>query len=348
MITSKARTRSVAVLFMIGSLLSAAASMGGSDDKSEVSRAETQRKLDEAQRRLDSAAREVAELSRSMSDDVMPPHVMAFHGMRAQGSVLGMVIGPAAPAGKGEGVPVLSVSPGGGAAEAGLKAGDVITEINGKVLKQAGDETPDAQLRSVMRTIEPGEQVKLKYLRDGKAGAATVTTREPPDRMFNFRVPGPEAFAGFPNFAFRRADGFFGSAELVPLTPKLGQYFGSEKGLLVVRAPSDARLKLEEGDVIVDIDGRAPSSPSHALQILASYQPGEKLKLNVLRMKKRLTFDITIPEDMRNDGPHLQSRGLRVEPPDVVMPAPPMTAPLPPLVPGRRTIVTAPAPDETI
>jgi hypothetical protein len=134
---------------------------------------------------------------------------------------------------------------------------------------------------------------------------------------------------GFPNFAFMRADGVFGTAQLVSLTPKLGQYFGSEKGLLVVRAPSDARLKLEEGDVIVDIDGRVPSSPSHALQILSSYQSGEKMKLNVLRMRKKLAFDITIPEN--------GERGFSIapgEPGDVLMPAPP-----PPPMPGERPIV---------
>ncbi len=97
--------------------------------------------------------------------------------------------------------------------------------------------------------------------------------------------------------AMMRAVGVFGSAELVPLTPKLGQYFGAEKGLLVVRAPADSRLKLEDGDVIVDIDGRTPTSPTHAFRILGSYQAGEQLKLGVLRMKKRMTFDVTIPDD---------------------------------------------------
>ena len=106
------------------------------------------------------------------------------------------------------------------------------------------------------------------------------------------------AAAGFPMppLAAMRVIGAFGSAELVPLTPKLGQYFGTEKGLLVVRAPADSRLKLEDGDVIVDIDGRIPSSPVHAFRILGSYQGGEKLTLNVLRQKKKMSFDITIPE----------------------------------------------------
>src|SRR2546430_13415861 len=38
--------------------------------------------------------------------------------------------------------------------------------------------------------------------------------------------------------------------ELATLTPRLGSYFGSEKGVLVVRAPADGALKLEDGDVI--------------------------------------------------------------------------------------------------
>jgi hypothetical protein len=139
------------------------------------------------------------------------------------------------------------------------------------------------------------------------------------DRFFTMAVPAtPEigALPRMPNFVFMRGEGVFGSAELVPMTPKLGQYFGTETGLLVVRAPDDSRLKLEDGDVIVDIDGRTPSSPSHALRILSSYQSGEKLKLNVLRAKKRMSFEITVPEDAtwekRIDGARLE-RGLQLE-----------------------------------
>ncbi len=133
---------------------------------------------------------------------------------------------------------------------------------------------------------------------------------------------------------FMRGEGVFGSAELVPMTPKLGQYFGTETGLLVVRAPEDSRLKLEDGDVIVDIDGRTPASPSHALRILSSYQPGEKLKLNVLRTKKRMSFEITMPEnaawEKRFDGAHFErrlerglERGLRHAPGIEAMPGTP-------------------------
>ena len=50
----------------------------------------------------------------------------------------------------------------------------------------------------------------------------------------------------------------FHALELVPVTPKLGQYFGTDKGLLVVRAPPAPGAGLEEGDVILTIGGRTP------------------------------------------------------------------------------------------
>ena len=115
-----------------------------------------------------------------------------------------------------------------------------------------------------MRDIEPGDKVSVKYLRDGKTAVATVIARgtgRSSVQLSRMTCRCPACRRQLPHFAFMRAEGVFGTAELVPLTPKLGQYFGSDKGLLVVRAPTDSRLKLEEGDVIVDIDGRVPSSP---------------------------------------------------------------------------------------
>ena len=71
------------------------------------------------------------------------------------------------------------------------------------------------------------------------------------------------------------------------MTPKLGQYFGTDKGLLVVRAPATPGMRLDEGDVILSIDGRTPENPRHAFRILGSYEPDEKVKVDVLRQRKR-------------------------------------------------------------
>jgi len=292
--------------------------------------ADREKQLAAARKRLDEAARDIAELSMEMSDDAMP-RVTRIFGRMGSNAMLGVNIGSASDSKRTEGVEVVSVSPGGPAAEAGLKAGDVIVELKGKLLKQSGDETPSAKLLAAMREVEPEEKVAVRYIRDGKTANATILAR-PVDRLFTAPIPihGPGPMAGMPNFAFWHADGVFGSAELVSLTPKLGQYFGTEKGLLVVRAP-DSRLKLEEGDVIVDIDGRVPSNPSHAFRILGSYQTGEKVKLNVLRMKKRMTFEVEIPEEQGIRRRFERSRMLPPPPPgDVLIPAPAPALPVPP------------------
>jgi hypothetical protein len=83
--------------------------------------------------------------------------------------------------------------------------------------------------------------------------------------------------------------------ELVELSPGLGRYFGTDSGLLVVRAPSDPALKLEDGDVIRRIGGREPGSVSHAMRILRSYEEGEALELEIMREQRSRRLDVQIP-----------------------------------------------------
>jgi type II secretory pathway component PulC len=339
---------STALLAGLGSLLwlmtsaSFAAEPNKSDD-SEASRASRQQRLDAAQRRLERAAQEVAELSMSLSEEEVAGAKLRTGPQRA---VLGVNIGSDEDDERDEGVEILSVSPGGGAADAGLKSGDVLLAINSKVLRQDEEGSARAKLLGALRSVKPGDKVSLKYRRDDRTRTVDVKTKPIYDglviaprlgKLERFEIP-PKAF--FP------ASGILGNAELVPLTPKLGQYFGAEKGLLVVRAPADAALELEEGDVILEIDGREPNSTSHAMRILSSYQPGEKLTLNVMRRKRRTSIEVVVPEStprahiersinrsLRNL-PALQEyrRGIRVPPAPPAPPAAP-TAAAPPAPP---------------
>ena len=345
----------------LAALLAFATSAGAAEpdtksaDNDAKTQAELERKLADARRRLDDAAREVANLSISLSDDVVP-HTRTFG--RVMGgpprAILGINLGTNDDV-KGGGVEVVSVSPGGAAERAGLKAGDVLTEINGKALKSSDDESAREQLLSQMRKVKPGDTVAVSYRRDNKVVKSSLVAQALKDHFFTMATP-PMAGIGpiprMPNFVFMRGEGVFGSAELVPMTSKLGQYFGTETGLLVVRAPDDSRLKLEDGDVIVDIDGRVPSSPSHALRILSSYQPGEKLKLNILRTKKRMSFEVTVPEDSwekRFDGARFE-RGLRYAPEGVIeaMPVMPGVPGIRVDGPGPMTLPAPPLPDEPV
>jgi len=356
----KRKTEAVASLTLAAERALASTASGAADDKKSTdsdaqSQAELERKLADARKRLDEAAREVANLSMSLSDDMVPPMRGAFGTVMAgpPRAVLGINMG--SDEAKSDGVEVVSVSPGGAAAEAGLKAGDVLTDINGTALKRDGDASAREKVVVAMRKVKPGDTVAVGYRRDNKALKASLVAQPLRDIFFTRALPAPgiPAMPPMPDFVFLRGEGVFGSAELVPMTPKLGQYFGTETGLLVVRAPDDSRLKLEDGDVIVDIDGRTPANASHALRILSSYQAGEKLKLNILRMKKRMSFEVTVPEDTfekRLDGPRLERGFMRFRAPPGPMieavPGPPIPAEGVGI--GPITVPAPPLPDEPV
>ncbi|HEX4972749.1 MAG TPA: PDZ domain-containing protein [Steroidobacteraceae bacterium] len=359
----KSKTETFASLTLAALLALAPTAGGAADDKKATdndaqAQAELERKLADARKRLDEAAREVANLSMSLSDDMVPHMRGSFDTVVRGGTpraVLGVNMG--SDDAKSDGVEIVSVSPGGAAAEAGLKAGDVLTDINGTALKRDGDASAREKLIVAMRKVKPGDSVAVGYRRDNKALQANLVAQPLRNMFFTRAIPAPgiAAMPPMPDFVFMRGEGVFGSAELVPLTPKLGQYFGTETGLLVVRAPDDSRLKLEDGDVIVDIDGRTPSNASHALRILSSYQAGEKLKLNILRMKKRMSFEVTVPEDTfekRLNGPRMERGFMRFGTP----PGPMIEAvPAMPGTPGIRvegmgpiTVPAPPLPDESV
>jgi hypothetical protein len=87
-----------------------------------------------------------------------------------------------------------------------------------------------------------------------------------------------------------------GKMQLTTLTPQLGRYFGTDRGVLVLRAPAHGPLKLQGGDVILSIGGRTPASRSQAIRILASYDPGDSIELIVLREHHKVDIRITLPK----------------------------------------------------
>lgn len=86
-----------------------------------------------------------------------------------------------------------------------------------------------------------------------------------------------------------------GTMELTTLTPALSHYFGTDHGVLVVRAPTRGVLELRDGDVILSIGGRVPASSSQAIRILTSYDPGEKIRLLILREHHKMEISATMP-----------------------------------------------------
>ncbi|HET9474999.1 MAG TPA: PDZ domain-containing protein [Steroidobacteraceae bacterium] len=292
--------------------------------KLEADEAKTRVELEQARARLDKAAQEVAELSMQLSRNQDHDFVWVSEGGPRR-AVLGVQIDPAS--GK-EGARLLSVSPGGAAAEAGLAKGDVIVALDGKTI--AGSPNPNRVVVDHMRAVNPDQKVKVRVLRDGKNKDFVVVARPMMGpRPFNIAIPNGGAMGSvmagpMPQIReFRRFwPGDFVGMELASLTPKLGAYFGTSQGVLVVQAPQNAAFKLEDGDVIQSIDGRQPEDGGHAMRILRSYKSGEKLNIAVLRQRKPVTLSIIMPDQPEFDADFMQL--LPPEPP--VPPIPPVPA----------------------
>jgi membrane-associated protease RseP (regulator of RpoE activity) len=209
-----------------------------------------------------------------------------------------------------------AVTPNGPAAKAGIQSGDIITKLNGKSVLAGGraegrnerESLPGLRLIELAARLEPNDTVSVEFRRNSDHRTVSVVTAEDPDilfraapggRAFGLRVPGPDG----PRRMSLRLDedledhvhgpGTFlyglplADLELAPLNPDLGRYFGTSEGVLVIRVPKDAELRLRGGDVVLAVDGRKPVSPSHFLRILRSYERGESFKIEIMRNGKR-------------------------------------------------------------
>jgi C-terminal processing protease CtpA/Prc len=88
----------------------------------------------------------------------------------------------------------------------------------------------------------------------------------------------------------------FANIELAPVNPKLGEYFGTSTGVLVVDVPAKGNtMGLVAGDVITAVDGREVTSPSGLARILRSYDKAESFTLKVIRNKQSRSIVSTLP-----------------------------------------------------
>lgn len=84
-------------------------------------------------------------------------------------------------------------------------------------------------------------------------------------------------------------------AELTELNPGLGEYFGTEEGVLVVRVPDGtpaADAGLLAGDVIVSVNGAAVDDVSSLRRRISRVRSGDPIRLEVVRKNQRRTIEL--------------------------------------------------------
>ncbi|MGH7699560.1 MAG: PDZ domain-containing protein [Gemmatimonadales bacterium] len=260
------------------------------------------------------------------------PHLLNFHFNRGR---LGIVVQTRADAQNDKiGARIEAVTPGAPADKAGLKAGDIITRVNGIALAKTGDgdSQPGTKLVRLAQALDPGDTVRVEYRRGNEPRTATLvaedvaTSWDVGPMVENVRRFMVDSVRGHmmdstirlhldtvrfrldeigPGFAFAFGSPW-GQLDLVRLNPDLGEYFGTQEGVLVVRVPGEGELPLKGGDVILAIDGRKPTSPAHAMRILRSYAEGETVKIEILRKRSRSTVTWSVPEREERVRGHLR------------------------------------------
>ncbi len=145
---------------------------------------------------------------------------------------------------------VSAVEPNGPAAKAGIKAGDVILQVNGDAVQDSTD------LPSQIADLKPGTQAQLQIWRDGATKELGVTLGKLSDTAVASNTP--DAPQGKLGVAVR------------PLTPQEKQESSITQGVVVEQASGPAaNAGIQAGDVILAIDGQPVSSPTQLRDSIA-------------------------------------------------------------------------------
>ncbi|WP_404384591.1 DegQ family serine endoprotease [Caenispirillum salinarum] len=172
---------------------------------------------------------------------------------------------------------------------AGMKAGDVITAVDGQ---------PVAEMRDLPRMIaayKPGDTVDLTVLRDGKEKSLSVELgRLPTQQVASAEGDGQGSIEG---------KGELGLA-LAPVTPELAEQLGLDadaEGAVIAQVDPTgpaAERGLRQGDVIVKANGSTVANPQDVINAVSAAKKAEKD--SVLLLVRRDGGEIFVPVKLRS------------------------------------------------
>ncbi|MCU0875272.1 MAG: DegQ family serine endoprotease [Pirellulaceae bacterium] len=158
------------------------------------------------------------------------------------------------------------------AKKAGLKAGDIVLEFNGKPMESAN------QLRMSVASTPPGTSSELTIVRNGKRQTIKITTDELSDDV---------AKTG-PSGAAEESSADFGLT-VQTLTPELADQLGydqNQQGVVITAVDPNsmaARTGLRPRDLVVDVDGTAVRNLRDFREAMAKADTAKGVRLQVMR-----------------------------------------------------------------
>jgi serine protease Do len=211
-----------------------------------------------------------AELAKPVVDALM-------RGQRPQRGYLGVGLQPLddslAPSlglPKDSGEIVRAVVPGGPAARAGLRQGDVIVSVNGRPV------TPDQSVSFLVANSAVGSRIPLEIIRGGRRQIVNVVVTQRPTEeqlaTINGTNDGPaQTPGGDPAVVPQRALGL----SLAPLTPELARAANLPAGahgvIITAVDPNSAAAEegLQRGDLIVSVGNQIVTTPQQVIAAVA-------------------------------------------------------------------------------
>jgi serine protease Do len=168
-----------------------------------------------------------------------------------------------------EGVFVADVFEGDPADRAGIKAKDIILEVNGEKIKNS------RQLTSMIAGISVGDSARIKILRDGKEKTVTVKIAKRTEDRLAARGRPKEAAE---EFGIRVSD----------LKPEIMQQFNMDEtsGVIVTRVESGSKGEdagVRVGDIIKEINRKSVKNTNDYEEILGRIASGETVNFFIRR-----------------------------------------------------------------
>ena len=170
---------------------------------------------------------------------------------------------------------VASVDPSSPAANAGIKAGDIVLAFNGNPIERSSD------LPLVVANTAPGQKANVQIWRDGGQKTLTVSAGESKDEKAASNDAGATAAHGKLGLAVR------------PLTPQEVEQNDGQAGLLVEQVSGAAQhAGLQPGDIVLSLNGK----PMHSARELRDQvdKSGKHVALLVQRDDRQLFVPIDL------------------------------------------------------
>jgi serine protease Do len=181
------------------------------------------------------------------------------------------------------GVLLGDVSPETPGAKAGLKRGDIVTQLNGEPVDDANT------LRNRISQMAPGTNVRLQLWRDGKTQDATVTLGELPETTAKAEsTPG------------ENSSGALAGVQVQELTPDIAQQLKlspAVHGVVVTSVDQNSpasEVGLDQGMVIQEVNHKAVSNIQQYRQALAS--AGDQPVLLLVNRNGVTTYIVVQPQ----------------------------------------------------